>query len=122
MLSATTIEILKRLSLPELKRFGDFINSPYHNSTSSLEKIYKIVMKARPDYTSSSLEYKNIWKKMFPGEEYRERRIKNLYADFSIILKKFLGYEELSNKTYELDLLTAESLWEKISLMLPQNL
>ncbi|MBS1494638.1 MAG: hypothetical protein JST55_14080 [Bacteroidetes bacterium] len=113
MLSATTVEILKRLSSAELKRFGDFINSPYHNSTASLEKIYKIVLKARPDYSSPALEYKNIWKKMFPHEEYKEKRIKNLYADFSIILKKFIGYEEIANKSYELDLLTAESLSAK---------
>ena len=110
MLSNSTVEILKRLSLPELKRFGDFINSPYHNSTSSLEKIYKIVLKARPDYTSSTLEYKNMWKKIFPSEEFKEKRIKNLYAEFSTILKKFIGYEELTNKNYELDLLIAESL------------
>lgn len=110
MLSYSTIEILKRLSLPELKRFGDFINSPYHNSTSSLEKIYKVVLKTRPDYSSAPLEYINMWKKIFPSEEYKEKRIKNLYADFSSILKKFLGFEELVNKNYELDLLIAESL------------
>jgi len=110
MLSNSTVEILKRLSLPELKRFGDFINSPYHNSTSSLEIIYKIVLKSRPDYTSPSLQYKNMWKKIFPSEEYKEKRIKNLYADFSSILKKFIGYEELNNKNYELDLIIAEGL------------
>lgn len=110
MLSNSTVEILKRLSPAELKRFGDFINSPYHNSTSSLEKIYKIVLKARPDYASPALEYKNMWKKIFPLEEYKEKRIKNLYADFSSILKKFLGFEELNNKSYELDLLISESL------------
>jgi hypothetical protein len=110
MLSASTVEILKKLSLPELKRFGDFINSPYHNSTSALEKIYKIVLKSRPDYNADSLQYKNMWKKIFPSEEYKEKRIKNLYADFSTVLKKFLGYEELYRKDYELDLLTAEGL------------
>ncbi len=110
MLSASTVQILKRLSPTELKRFRDFINSPYHNSSSSLEKIYQVVLKAGPDYTSPSLEYKNIWKKIFPTEEYKDKRLKNLYADFSTILKKFIGYEELANKSYELDLFIAESL------------
>ena len=73
MLSSVTISILKRLSLAELKRCGDFVKSPYHNTTSSLEIIYDAVLKSYPDFNSKTLSYENMAKKIFPDGENKEK-------------------------------------------------
>jgi len=114
MLSSVTISILKRLSLAELKRCGDFVKSPYHNTTSSLEIIYDAVLKSYPDFNSKTLSYENMAKKIFPDGENKEKRIKNLYSEFGNLLRKFLGYEEMFTfKEYELDVFIAEGLSRK---------
>ncbi len=114
MLSTSTIQILKSLNLQELKRFGDFIKSPYHNTTTALEKIYEAAFKARPNFDSEALQYENMSKVIFDSGEYKEKRIKNLYSEFGNLLKKFLGNEEIHNyKDYEFDIALAEALTRK---------
>ncbi|CAN5472066.1 hypothetical protein BH10BAC5_BH10BAC5_12540 [soil metagenome] len=114
MLSTSTIQILKSLSLKELKRFRDFIKSPYFNTTTALEKIFEVVLESRPNYDLDSLKYENISKVIFPTGEYKEKRIRNLYSEFGNLLRKFLGYEEMqSYKNYELDILIADAMTRK---------
>ncbi|MBS1494933.1 MAG: hypothetical protein JST55_15575 [Bacteroidetes bacterium] len=110
MLSTSTIEILKKLNSPELKRLGDFINSPYHNSTKGLDKIYKIVSKAYPDFTSRDLESEAMAKKVFGPGAYKEKRLKNLCAEFGNLLKKFIGHETLYIDKPELNVFIAKGL------------
>lgn len=114
MLSTSTLSILKSLSLTELKRFGDFIKSPYFNSTSSFEIIFDTMLKSYPDFNSKALSYENIAKKIFPVGDNKEKRIKNLYSEFGNLLRKFLGCEEIfKHKEYELDAFIAEGLSRK---------
>ena len=104
MLSTSTIEILKKLSPDELKRLGDFIKSPYFNTTTALEKLYQIVLKAHPEYTSSALEPKKMSEKIFGKGEYKEKRLKNLCAEFGNLLRKFIGYEQINENGLDLDI------------------
>lgn len=114
MLSTSTIAILKALNPQEFKRFGDFINSPYHNSTKGLDIIYKIVLKAYPDFTSSDLEPEEMAKKVFGAGAYKEKRLNNLCAEFGNLLRKFIGYEEMNNyNIYELDIFISNALIRK---------
>lgn len=110
MLSTSTIAILKVLNPQEIKRFGDFINSPYHNSTKGLDKIYKIVLKAYPEFVSSDLEFEAMAKKVFGAGAYKEKRLNNLCAEFGNILRKFIGYEAIAIDPQELDLYTSKGL------------
>lgn len=104
MLSTSTITILKALNPQEIKRFGDFVNSPYHNSTKGLDVIYKIVLKAYPDFTSSDLEPEAMAKKVFGAGAYKEKRLKNLCAEFGNLLQKFIGYEQIYENGLNLDI------------------
>lgn len=103
MLTNQTVDILKCLSKEELKRFGDFIKSPYFNTSKPLEKIFSIVQKAYPDFSGSTLEHKNVFKKLYPSEVYNEKRIKNLFSEFSNLLKKFLAHERLASDKQQMD-------------------
>ncbi|MBS1494934.1 MAG: hypothetical protein JST55_15580 [Bacteroidetes bacterium] len=104
MLSTSTIAILKSLNPQEIKRFGDFINSPYHNSTKSIDKIYKIVSKAYPEFASQDLEPETMAKEVFGAGAYKEKRLKNLCAEFGSLLQKFIGYEQINENGLELDI------------------
>lgn len=113
MLTNQTIEILKSLNKAELKRFGEFLKSPYFNTSRALDKIFNLVVKAYPEFKGDSLSYEKVFKKLYPSEVYSEKRIKNLYSEFSNLLKKFLGYEQLAVKKDELDVFITYALTEK---------
>ena len=109
MFSIQTIEILKSLNKNELKRLGDFIKSPYFNSSKPIEKIFTIVFKSYPDFDKSALHFKKVFKKLYPSEAYNEKRMKNMYSEFSNLLRKFIGFEHLRQNSAMLDVpITAE--------------
>lgn len=110
MLTNQTIEILKSFNKTELKKFGSFIKSPYFNTSKQLEKIFEAAAKAHPDFAGKTLEFENMFRKLYPNEEYNEKRMKNLYSEFSNLLKKFIGIEHLSIEKSELDIHIAEAL------------
>jgi len=110
MLSTSTVEILKKLNPQELKKFGDFIKSPYFNTTTAHEKIYDIVTKAHPDYTSEDLKSEAMSVKIFGEGEFKEKRFKNLCSEFGNLLKKFIAYEMLAIDPQEIDIYTVKGL------------
>jgi len=113
MLTKDTIEILKSLSKEELKRFGDFIKSPYFNTSKPIEKIFDSVHKVYPEFLGNSLNHDKIFKKLYPAEEFNEKRIKNLYSEFSNLLKKFLGHERLANNKMQMDVNVTTELTDR---------
>lgn len=119
MLSNQTIQILQSLDKNEFNRFGDFLKSPYFNTSKQIKEIFEVVRKAYPEFLSNSLSYEKTFKKLYPSETYNEKRIKNLYADFSSLLKNFLAHEHISSNKLMSDvcittMLTAKNL-NKIS-------
>ncbi len=110
MLSTSTVEILKKLSPQELKRFGDFLKSPYFNTTGAHEKIYDIVTKAHPDYTSEDLKSEAMSVKIFGKGEFKEKRLKNLCSELGNLLQKFIGYELIDETGMDLDINIAKGL------------
>lgn len=113
MLPQNTIDILKTLSKTELKSLGDFINSPYFNSVEKLKDLYIEVSKSYPDFTSKRLEDEAMHKKLYPGKEFKQKSILNLFSDFGNLLKRFLSYEKFEQQQDAIDLNLSKSLSER---------
>ena len=113
MLSDKTVEILSALNKKELKKFGDFLSSPYFNTRDAYVKIFNVIFEAYPRLDSEAFDYRKMFKKLYPGKVYKERTIKNLYSEFGGLLKKFIGYEGIRNDEKMIDLYTAEGLTGK---------
>ncbi|MBS1514242.1 MAG: hypothetical protein JSS63_04395 [Bacteroidetes bacterium] len=95
MLPANTVEILKTFSKNDIKNFGDFISSPYHNSNKILIQLYKELLKFHPEYSDKKLSYELIYQKLYPKKKFSDRTIKNRLTEFSQELRNFLAYERL---------------------------
>ena len=113
MLPQNTIDILKTLNKTELKSLGDFINSPYFNSIEKLKALFIEVSKSYPDFTSKRLEDEAIHRKLYPGKEFKQKSILNLFSDFGNLLRRFLSYEKFALQEDAIEMNLAKSLSER---------
>lgn len=119
-----SFEILKNFKKSDIKKLGDFIKSPYFNSSEKLIKFYELIAKKYPGY-ESNLEDNFVYKKIFPGKDFNRQILKNLYWEFGVLLDKFLAFEEMILKKDLIELNLAESLkkrkYYKLSKKLIEN-
>jgi Txe/YoeB family toxin of Txe-Axe toxin-antitoxin module len=95
-----TIQLLKSFSKDELKRFGDFLESPYFNTNSRVTRLYTELKKHYPGFTNKGVEKENLYKKLFPGKEYNEQVMKNLISELLRLEKDFLSIDGYNNDPY----------------------
>ncbi|MBK7159937.1 MAG: hypothetical protein IPH77_15750 [Ignavibacteria bacterium] len=94
MLNTSVISVFKTFSRDEVKRFEEFLLSPYYNKKSVLVNLFKIIKKHEPEYNSSLLERKKIWNKLYRDKDFNYGVMKNLIYDLGKAADKFI---ELQN-------------------------
>ncbi len=101
MLKSSFLEILRSLDKEELKKFDDFLKSPYHNKIANIVKLFSEVKKYYPDFNSADLDKEIIWKKLFPGRDYNYGTMKNLIHELSKLSMKFIVLEDFDKDILE---------------------
>ncbi len=111
------IKLLSTFSSLEWKRFGRFVQSPYHNTNQQVIDLYTILKKAFPFEVLKELEQERIYKKVYGTETFKLSKFQNLCSDvyelasdFMIDVhldkekrkKKKLLIDALSERNYEL--------------------
>ena len=56
MLNTSVISVFRTFSKEELKRFEEFLLSPYYNKKSAVVNLFNVIKKNEPDYNSPNLE------------------------------------------------------------------
>jgi hypothetical protein len=110
MQGSKLIELLKKLNEKEIKRFRDYINSPYFNKNQSLSAFANIILAEYPGFPSESIRKVHIYKLIFKQEKYDEQKINDLMSYVITSLQNFLALEnffgyELENKLHLLEAL-----------------
>ena len=90
MYKSKLIQLLKTFSAAELKQFREFTASPYFNKNKNVISLLEVLKKYYPEFNSKKLESEEVFKEMFPDEEYDYFKIKNISSDLLAISKEFL--------------------------------
>ena len=85
-----SIELLKTLNNDELSRLGEFVRSPYFNKREAVVKLFDLISKHAPEYTSPALKKESLYKKLFPGKAYNEQTLRSRMSELSSLIKEFL--------------------------------
>lgn len=83
------------LNEEEVKRLLPFLKSPFFNSNPSIIKLYRILRKYHPDFSSRLLSKELLFEKIFPGRKFDYNKMHNLFSDFTRLLEKYLINIEL---------------------------
>lgn len=84
------IKLLKTLDPEEWKDFEKFAGSPYFNEGRNYIPLLKILKKYHPDFDSKDFTKDKIYKKLFPGKEYKESVLNSMLSRLYSIGEKYL--------------------------------
>lgn len=108
MIESKLTEILRTFSPLEFRTFEKVINSPYF-TTRDVTGLYKQLKPYYPEFNSPKLEKKRIFGKLFPGEGYNEKKLKNLSSEMTRLAEEYLiNISALSDKSENSRLLAGQ--------------
>ena len=101
METSQLITILRTFQKPELKKFRNMINSPFHNSNKNLVKLFNVICKYSPEYKNPGLKKEKIYAKIFPSKKYDDQIMRNLIYGLLKLTRSFLTLQELGNSSFD---------------------
>lgn len=94
-LRSEIFELLSSFSKQEMKKFGEFLNSPFHNKSKKLVKVYSFIRKFHPGFCDDKLTLESIHNCWQPDAEFHVPTVRN---DLSDLYK--MGLTFLSTKSF----------------------
>ncbi|MBK7253196.1 MAG: hypothetical protein IPI04_04550 [Ignavibacteria bacterium] len=104
MIKSTLLELLKTFNKEELKRFEDFLRSPYYNKNSNVIKLFNVIKKYFPDLDSTKLKRESVWDELFPEKSFNYGVMKNLIFELQKLSEKFLHLLHYEENKFEQEL------------------
>ncbi|HNL05960.1 MAG TPA: hypothetical protein PKH93_00220 [Chitinophagales bacterium] len=102
MYNSKLLQIIKQLSDDDLKRFAQFLQSPYLNSNQNAIALFEIIYFAKPSYDSPSLNRHYVFAQLFPNAPQNGTNLSQLMTELLRLLRKFLALEHYyKNPQYE---------------------
>jgi hypothetical protein len=123
MLKTNFIDVIKSLSKEEMKKFSDFANSPYHNSSKSVTKLVDQVKKYYPDFDNRNFTKEKIFAKVFSSTAYNDQVMRNLMSDALQVCYDFLSIEGIrKDSTLEMRYILHELRTRNLDALYDKNL
>lgn len=107
------IHLLKTFSKQEVKKFKDFVNSPYFNKSVLTMKLSDEVMKYYPMFNADDFTEEVIFKKLFKDENYNYFKLKNVISDLYQLAVLFLKEVAIEKKNIENEIILLNELHER---------
>ncbi|MBS1492849.1 MAG: hypothetical protein JST55_05045 [Bacteroidetes bacterium] len=109
--SGNLIQLLKSFSKEEMREFGKFVNSPFHNNRSEVILFFDEVMKFYPGFNQSELSKENIYYSLYLNKKYKDDVMRRLSSNLFKLAEEFCAYNNFRKDTwsYEKNLLESYS-------------
>jgi hypothetical protein len=122
MKNTQLVELLKSFSAYEMNRFEKFVLSPFFNRNEKVISLLHELKKGYPAFEGPSLIKERVYKKVFPGKVYNDKKIRDVTHELLKLAEEFIGILDYQNRKQhfpELDILSGlgekqqKSLFEK---------
>lgn len=94
------ITLFRALDDMEVKKFGQFLKSPYYNTTPKMLALYKYLKKTHPECPFEQRDKERLFGQLFKHETYNIKKMNNLTAALSRILQDFLLIQQNKSGTF----------------------
>lgn len=92
IIDSKLVILLKTFSKQEFERFEKFVNSPFFNTSEQLAALFDLLKKDHPLYQTLSKE--QIFAEFYPGEEYKDKKVRDLLSRMLELAQAFLSQLE----------------------------
>ena len=106
-------EILKTFDKAELRSFEKFLDSPFVKSRRNIKPLLLHLSNFHPRFESPELNKERIFRILFPGIIYSEKKIINLMGDLTKETENFLKYQSLDEDEITSMLLISKGYYRK---------
>ena len=113
MVKSNLIELLKTFSPAEIKEFGEFVKSPFFNKNDKVTALYNVIRKSYPGLESSVLSKDKVFKKIYPGEKFRDNTLRLLMFYLYECAKKFIQMNRFQKDTISSNLYLVRDLIDR---------
>lgn len=122
MQTSKLLQLLKVFTTDEIRRFGRFIKSPYHNANPRLELMFKILRPHHPSFQHPKLDKVKVFSKIFPKQNYSDVRMRKLMSAMVEKVETFLAIEMMENNRFLKKKLLTQSLGKRSAFLLFQQM
>ncbi len=115
MIKSKLIELLKTFSSFELNELGKFINSPLHNDSKLMIKLYDSLKKYYPDFSNKRLTKENLYTELYGSTKYEDKKLRERLSDMHKLAVDYLSWmdykkDPVTFKRHSLNQLTIRGL------------
>lgn len=119
MLKHRIIEILSTFSRNDIKRFREYLCSPFFNKSKKLLTLFETLITFYPDFSSANFTAEKIFKKVNPGLPFNNSTFRNLLFDLSNAADNYMSVKCFSEREFEkMDCLREEQFKRNLSKQL----
>jgi hypothetical protein len=83
-------EMVKGITPHEFRRFGEFLNSPFHNKSRKVIQLYELINTNYQEFDANVITNEKIAKAIFSEEGNKDQNVRTLISTFTSLLEEFL--------------------------------
>ena len=96
------IKVLSALDIKELKKFNDWVKSPFFNKNKKVISLYEFILKNAPKYDHEDFSKEKAYDLVFKNKNYNSTKLNNVISDLLQLLFQYLAYQNFQ-RTSELE-------------------
>ncbi|MBN8584580.1 MAG: hypothetical protein J0M37_05740 [Ignavibacteria bacterium] len=90
MIQSKAIDVVKSFSKKEISEFSKYLDSPFLNSNKNLVKLFSGLKKFYPFFDSSKLTKETLYRTVYPGKQFDDRKLRKLFSDLYKETERFI--------------------------------
>ena len=94
-------EILSTFSDSDIRKFREYLNSPFFNKSEKLIKLFESLIIYHPHFNSENLRAEKFFKKVNPGLAFNISTFRNLMSDLSGAAENFMSVVNFCKKDFQ---------------------
>lgn len=100
MKQTNIIQLLKCLSKEEIREFGKFVNSSFHNNRKDVIRFFDLIKAYYPSFDEKYMNNKTLFGQLYPDRSYKEDVTMRLSSHLYNLGKDYLTIRNLRNDKY----------------------
>jgi len=95
------IQILCHFKKREIKKFEEFLKSPFFNKNSRINLLFNELIKFYPEFKKKELTREYLFKKVFGSTNFNDSSIRNLLSDLLKLAEDFIAHQAIAKNVPE---------------------